>query len=77
MKLEVNLLNRGQKTNGIKWHKVVHRIPDITGAWGKGLVPSGMVERHVYNVLNDAMCIQYCHGKAENTGHDRYNQYKY
>ena len=35
MKLELSVLNKKQKTNGIKWHKVVQGNMDITGAWGR------------------------------------------
>ena len=70
MKPELSILNRGWKTNGIKRRKVAHRNLDITGMWGKGPAPSGAAEHCAYNVLNDAMCIQYCCGKAENTVRD-------
>ena len=60
-------ITKSRKTNGIKRRKVAQGNPEVTGMWGKGLVPSGVVERHVYNVLNDSMCVQYCHGNAENT----------
>ena len=70
MKLELSVLNRGWKTNGIKQHKAAHRNLDITGTWGKGLAPSGMAERRAYSVLNNTTCIQYGHGKAESTIRD-------
>ena len=70
MKPELSVLNKRWKTNGIKWRKVVQGSPEVTGMWGKGLVPSGVAERHMYHVLNDATCVQYCHGNAENTVRD-------
>ena len=54
-----------------KRRKVAQGSPEVTGTWGKGPAPSGAAERHAYNVLNDATCIQYCRGEAENTVHDR------
>ena len=70
MKLELSILNKRRKTNGIKWRKVAQGNPEVTGVWGKGLAPSGAVECCTYHVLNDVMCIQYCRGEAENTVHD-------
>ena len=70
MKTELSILNKRRKTNGIKWRKVAHGNLDITRMWGKGPAPSGTVECRAYNMLNDATCIQYCHGKAENTIRD-------
>jgi hypothetical protein len=71
MKPELSVLNRRRKTNGIKRHKVMHGIPDITGTWGKGPAPSGVAERHAYRVLNNTTCVQYSRGKAENTVRDK------
>ena len=34
MKTELSVLNKERKTNGIKWHKVAHGDPDVTGTWG-------------------------------------------
>ena len=70
MKPELSVLNKRRKTNRIKWRKVAQGNPEVTGTWGKGLAPSGVAERRMYNVLSDVMCIQDCHGNAENTVHD-------
>ena len=35
MKPELSVLNKKQKTNGIKQHKVVQGNLDITGMWGR------------------------------------------
>ena len=76
MKPELSVLNRGQKTNGIKRHKVVHGIPDITGMWGKGPVPSGAAEHRAYSILNNTTCVQYGCGKAENNVRDTWHGHK-
>ena len=70
MKLELSVLNKRWKTNGIKQRKVVQGSPEVTGTWGKGPAPSGTAERRTYHILNDAMCVQYCRGEAENTVRD-------
>ena len=35
MKMELSVLNKKRKTNGIKQRKVVHGNPDIAGMWGR------------------------------------------
>ena len=52
MKMELSVLNKKRKTNGIKWHKVVHGNPDIAGTWGR--VRSD--KRHGYSL--GATCVQ-------------------
>ena len=32
---ELSVLNKRRKTNGIKWRKVAHGNPEVTGMWGK------------------------------------------
>ena len=71
MKPELSVLNKRRKTNGIKRRKVAQGNPEVTGTWGKGLAPSGAAERRTHHVLNDATCIQYCRGNAENTVRDK------
>ena len=70
MKPELSILNKRRKTNGIEWCKVAQGNPEVTGTWGKGLVPSGAAECRTYHVLNDATCVQDCRGNAENTVSD-------
>ena len=71
--MELSVLNKRRKTNRIKWRKVAHGNPDITGTWGKGPATSDKATawRNAHPAWQPKVCNSVGHGNTGITGRDR------